>query len=288
MKKIYLFSLASSLLALTAFSQSQRLVLLEHFTGASCPPCAIYNPAVNSLLDSNSDKIIAIKYQLAPPGNDPMYEDNPAHSGSRAGYYNVSSIPNSVIDGNFFNNHPAEWGINDVNSRYNEPSPYDIEITYEVSLEAVNATISITASQDFNDNNLVLHTVVVEEDITFATAPGTNGETTFKNVMKEMLPNQNGTSLPSAWTEGQTEEFTFSWDHTNANIYDYTELSVVAYVQNNSTKEVHQAAKGNEPTYITQYDLALQALNMGSLPGTVNISNLPGPVCEGLDVIFRP
>lgn len=277
MKKIYFLSIAASLLFFTAFGQSQRLVLLEHFTGASCPPCATYNPAVNTLLEANSDKIIGLKYQLAPPGTDPMYSHNPAHSGSRAGYYTVSGIPNSVLDGNFFNDHPAGWGINEVNARYDVPSPFDIEISYDVSLTTVNATVSITASQDFTDNNLRLHTVVVEKDITFDTAPGTNGETTFKNVMKRMLPNQNGTTLPSTWTEGQTETYDLSWDHSN--VYDFNELAVIAFVQNNSTKEIHQSAINTVVSLTSEYNLAAQA---------VNVNNLPGPICEGLDVSFTP
>ncbi|MCA1750354.1 MAG: T9SS type A sorting domain-containing protein [Cryomorphaceae bacterium] len=277
MKKIYFLSITASLLFFAAFGQSQRLVLLEHFTGASCPPCATFNPAVNTLLEGNPDKIIGLKYQLAPPGTDPMYSHNPAHSGSRAGYYNVTGIPNSVLDGNFYNDHPANWGINQVNARYDVPSPYDIEISYEVSLTTVTATVSVTASQDFTDNNLRLHTVVVEQDISFATAPGTNGETTFKNVMKQMLPNQNGTTLPSTWTEGQTETFDLSWDH--ANVYDFNELAVIAFVQNNSTKEIHQAAINTDITLTSEYNLAAQA---------VSLTNLPGPTCEGLDISFTP
>ena len=45
------------------FSQSQRLVLAEEFTQASCQPCGIANPAFNALLQKNSSKIISIKYQ---------------------------------------------------------------------------------------------------------------------------------------------------------------------------------------------------------------------------------
>lgn len=277
MKKIYLLGMAAVLTSALAYGQSQRLVLLEHFTGASCPPCATFNPAVNTLLEANPDKIIGLKYQLAPPGTDPMYNHNPQHSGGRAGYYQVSGIPNSVIDGNFFNDHPGDWGIAEVNARYAVPSPFDIDITYEITPTEIIAEVTITASQDFSDDNLRLHTVIIEEDITFSSPPGSNGEDVFKNVMKRMLPNQNGTTLPTSWTSGQSESYTLSWEHEN--VYNYTELAVIAFVQNNSTREIHQTALENEATVSSPYSLAAQ---------TLELSGDPDPTCEGNEMSFTP
>lgn len=277
MKKIYLLGLAAILTSALAYGQSQRLVLLEHFTGASCPPCATFNPAVNTLLDANPDKIIGLKYQLAPPGFDPMYNHNPQHAGARAGYYQVTGIPNSVLDGNFYNDHPNGWGIAEVNARYAVPSPFEIEISYEISPTEITAEVTVTASEDFNDNDLRLHTVIIEEDITFSEPPGSNGEDVFKNVMKQMLPNQNGTTLPTEWTAGQSESYTLSWEHQN--IYTYTELAVIAFVQNNTTREIHQAALENEYTVASQYSLAAQ---------TIELSGQPTATCEGNEMTFTP
>jgi hypothetical protein len=54
-KHVYLLILFSGL-TLISFGQSQRLVLLEHFTQASCGPCATYNPQINTMLANNPDK----------------------------------------------------------------------------------------------------------------------------------------------------------------------------------------------------------------------------------------
>ena len=71
MKKI--FTLAFGLgIAAISFGQTQRMVLTEEFTNASCGPCAGQNPAYNELLQANSSKIVAIKYQVNFPGVDPM------------------------------------------------------------------------------------------------------------------------------------------------------------------------------------------------------------------------
>jgi len=91
-----LFSIA--LLALLtirqfSFAQAQRLVLVEEFTQASCPPCASQNPGFNDLIDANPDKIRSIKYQESWPGVDPMNAQNPTQVATRTSYYGVNAVP---------------------------------------------------------------------------------------------------------------------------------------------------------------------------------------------------
>ncbi|MBI9034293.1 MAG: hypothetical protein JEZ03_07470, partial [Bacteroidales bacterium] len=50
MKKLVLLFFAFSAVTL-GFSQSQRLVLVEEFTQASCGPCAGQNPAFTALMN---------------------------------------------------------------------------------------------------------------------------------------------------------------------------------------------------------------------------------------------
>lgn len=267
MKKIFSFTAVAVMLSAFAFGQSQRLVLLEHFTGASCPPCATFNPGVNNILTANPDKIVAIKYQLAPPGFDPMYEHNPQQSGARFSYYNGSGIPNSAIDGNHYNGHPSNWNTATVNNRYAVPSPFDIDIEYTVTPYQIMATVVVTASMDFEATGLRLHTVVVEKEINFDTSPGSNGETVFKNVMKRMLPSNNGTVLTGTWEAGQSDTISLSWDH--ANVYNYDQLAIVAFVQSNGSKEIHQTAYNDSITYSSDFSYAGIAKDVFNLPGNV-------------------
>lgn len=92
----------------------QRLVLLEHFTQASCAPCAVQNPALKVILDANPDKIVAIKYQTSWPGVDPMNAANPTDVAARVQYYTVTGVPNSVMDGNFYKGAPS--GVTNLES----------------------------------------------------------------------------------------------------------------------------------------------------------------------------
>jgi hypothetical protein len=171
MKKIAL-SILLITLTLTGFSQSQRLVLLEHFTQASCGPCATVNPGLHTLLTANPDKITSIMVHTSWPGYDPMYNHNTADAGARTSYYSVNSVPHSVLDGNFYNGHPSGWNINTVNTRYAVPSPFNLSINQNLSpgndtlfvTMLVEATAGVTGP-------ITAFMTVIEKHIHFNTAP---------------------------------------------------------------------------------------------------------------------
>jgi len=120
MKKILLSAIL--LFAVTAiYSQSQRLVILEEFTQASCGPCASVNPTIEALLNSNPTKITSVWYHTNWPGYDPMNLHNPNEVAARVGYYGVTYVPWSVLDGNYYSGSATGWNINTVNARYAVP-----------------------------------------------------------------------------------------------------------------------------------------------------------------------
>lgn len=94
MKKIALFTLLITL-ALGGFSQSQRMVLLEEFTQASCGPCVLPNQTMHTLLEANPDKITSIFYHTSWPGTDPMNAHNPTDVSAKVSYYGFNSVPHS-------------------------------------------------------------------------------------------------------------------------------------------------------------------------------------------------
>ena len=98
MKKITLF-LAITLAGSSAFAQSERLVLFEEFTQASCPPCASTNPSLNAMLNAHPNEVVSIKYQTDWPGSDVMNVHNPAQVDTRVAYYSVTGVPGGELDG---------------------------------------------------------------------------------------------------------------------------------------------------------------------------------------------
>lgn len=62
MKKQITFLFLLLAMSIFSYSQTERLVLIEEATNASCGPCAGQNPGFDALLNQNRDKLTAIKY----------------------------------------------------------------------------------------------------------------------------------------------------------------------------------------------------------------------------------
>ena len=150
MKKTLLLSLFVAL-TIVATAQTQRTVLLEHFTQASCGPCATNNPLVKAYLDATSTPVVPIKYQTSWPGFDPMNLHNPTDVQTRVTYYGVTGVPDIVIDGNVAQGNPGTLFAGGQNSTTDTRATVasDFEITAFHSsggnLSSIDANVVITA-----------------------------------------------------------------------------------------------------------------------------------------------
>ncbi|MBL7916365.1 MAG: choice-of-anchor J domain-containing protein [Bacteroidia bacterium] len=282
MKKIYsLTALALSLLAGSANAQSQRYVLVEEFTQASCGPCAAQNPAFNTIMNANESKAIGLKYQVWWPGYDPMYNHNKSEVNTRVAYYGVTGVPNVRGDGNALTGAPSAVSQAWIDNRYtNVASPYTITATHSFDANytqmTVNAAINCTQAVT---GNLVAHIAVIEREINFTTPPGTNGELDFYGVMKKMVPSDQGTPVTAVNTnDNQNLSFTIDipWY-----VYDLNQLAAIVFIQDNSNKAVHQTAYSAPLTpVLPPVDMAITTVTgvpslicSGSFSPTVNIKN---------------
>jgi hypothetical protein len=243
MKKFFTLALFFGLVAF-AFSQgSPRMVLWEQFTNTSCGPCAGFNPTAEAYWEANQDQVVAIAYHVWWPGaNDPFYQDNTAEQQARTNSYGCNSVPWTTIDGNKYNTNPNMGSIqNAINNQLAIPAPFSIDLNHSMSGDnsTVTVTMDITCTDDISAN-MVAHIVVIETVVDFSSPPGSNGETHFTRIFKKFLPNQNGTALPSSMSVDETFQVVESWEL--ANFYDFTNLAVVAFVQNPGSKEVYQAS----------------------------------------------
>ena len=241
MKKLYTMAMAMAVATLS-LGQSQRLCLLEEYTQASCPPCATLNPALNAILASNTSKVVSIKYQTNWPGVDPMNSQTQTWVGPRVTYYGITGVPNICFDGNVLQKaSPTTLTQSVIDSRYATTSPFDLEVAhqYNSTFDSIAITIEITATQAAS-GTLVLQTALVEEEVLFCTPPGSNGEKDFYGVMRQMLPSATGTALANSWTAGTSQTVTFNVA-VPSYVYDKKQLAVVAFIQNNTNKEVLQS-----------------------------------------------
>lgn len=288
MKKVYsiLFIALLAWSVQDTIAQSQRMVLIEKGSNASCAPCAAQNPGFHSMLNTVDDKYVGISYQWYFPGYDPMNEHNPTEANARfATYYGNNGVPTAMIDGvvpdgtypgfngSAYDGAPAGYSAQMINNRYEETSPFDIDITYSVTPSTISAEVTVTCTEAITANNLRLRIAVIEEVIDFSSPPGSNGESTFYNVMKKFMPSTAGLSLQNAWMPGDSQTFSQSWAHQN--IYDFNEVAIVAFVQNDTGKEVLQAARANEAVFESNLSNAATLLNM----------NVPAEICSGTNTL---
>lgn len=274
MKKVLLLFTAI-ILTISVQAQSQRMVLLEHFTQASCGPCATNNPAVQNTLNTTSHSVISINHQVSWPGYDPMNEHNPDDVDDRRTYYGVSGVPNSVLDGNGPGSSTTIFNNNTLGSRAAVTSSFDIVVSHSLGSDgsSIDVSAEATASAQVSTSNVVMHTVIVEKVILFNEAPGSNGEVEFHNVMKKMLPNSTGMAAPAAMNVGDKITYNGSWAYDN--VYDLTQLAVVVFVQNNSTKEVLQAGYSEFITTPGTEEVFVNSSSVSDLPCGTSIDIAP-------------
>ncbi len=286
MKKLFFLSVFV-LVFITMYGQTQRMVLVEEYTNASCAPCAAANPAFNVLLDANPTKVIPIKFQWYYPGYDPMNAQNPTEPNARMGYYAQNGVPTGVVDGNYYIGHVSNITQAQIDAEYAIASPFTMTATHTISpnLDTVHITVTITASQAFTANGaLKCQIALTENEIHFATAPGGNGEKDFFEVMRKMYPDVNGTAMAGNWTVGQTQTIQIDAplpSYTNkavvSYLYDINQVAIVAFIQDNGNKNIKQAIKS--VPLIQNADLNLDA-GLSQITGIamVNCANSISPI----------
>ncbi|NUO00283.1 MAG: T9SS type A sorting domain-containing protein, partial [Saprospiraceae bacterium] len=244
------------------WGQAQRTVLIEHFTNASCGPCAAQNPDFHALLSDNTTNIVALKYQAPFPGYDPMNEANPIQDDTRSDYYGLSGVPTAWIDGvlpgDSYGGGIGDWdvaggGYEGDPYGYNQAvltyaaglaTPISIELTHTLNATldeiTINAVVTNQGATDFTLTNGRFHVALIEKTVHYLAAPGSNGETDFHNVMRRMYPDATGSALNTI-AAGASVTFTFT-EALPDYIADKREVGVIAFYQDNTTKSVYQAA----------------------------------------------
>lgn len=223
---------------------SNKTVLLEDFANVSCVPCVTSNRIIEQLTNNtfSRKKLVAIKYATNFPSPvDPFYLANGPDCNSRMGYYNILFAPTTIVDGTL---RPISTDSNDVKNKiYSELAKIpqfiiDVSANTNGSNYIINISIDVKDVSNIDFSKLVLHTVVTETNIEFATPPGSNGETKFYDVMRKMLPDNQGESLASI---NQAGIFNFQRQLTLNSSWIQSNINTVVFIQNKDTKEIFQA-----------------------------------------------
>ena len=219
-----------------------KIPIFEEFTSSTCPPCATFNTSFVPWAETNHDDITLLKYQMDWPGNgDPYYT---AEGGVRKSFYGVSWVPWLVADGSTID---TDMGL--VQNAYNNAQSQTgmVKICSGFYLSGTNMTINSHFLPLTDISNVRIQVGVFEKVTTENT--GTNGETEFHHVMMKMVPNASGTI--AGFSEGVPYTLNQSVNLAGTNIEEFSDLGVVIFLQDNSTKQIYQSAYAEQNAVLT-------------------------------------
>ncbi|MEI6899457.1 MAG: T9SS type A sorting domain-containing protein [Bacteroidota bacterium] len=247
MKRI-LFIVVIALLACGAHeakAQAKKYVIFEHFTQASCGPCAQQNPAMAATLAANEGRYHQFSYHTSWPGVDPMNAYNPTQVADRVTYYGVTGVPDVVGCGNKYRGSPTGCTQTLIDNLASDASPIRLIVR-----ETSNGTVRTVKVKVFTVDTMPagpfkIRVGVLERNVHYNTPPGSNGEKDFPDVFRKMLPSTAGDAfVPAAIGDSVTMTYTYNLDLA---VWDTTKIYTCAFIQKDATKEIINSGSTIDP-----------------------------------------
>lgn len=210
----------------------ERIVLVEHFSNLNEASAIDAGNNVYGVINNKIKDVVAIEYHTSFPGIDVLNRDNIADPSARVQFYGVGAVPKTYIDGQ------ETAGLSELQVSKN--SLYDPSCNIDLSTETVNGLMSIAATitaADTIPDDITLKIAIIERVVTVET-----GEVNydFQWVLKKMAPNAAGKTFFRDWLPGDSEIYTTTWNGI-PQAYDTSQIGVVAFLQNNNTREILNA-----------------------------------------------
>ena len=224
-----------------------RVTVIEQFTSSTCPPCASLNNSFGPILagqntNTAGSNVAAIKYHLnyPSPGNDPSFNGD---ADARSDYYGVPGIPDLYIDGKPMTANSATY----IQQQAARDAFVGLSVAYSTIGNQINVSANVTPYATFPGTHK-LHIAIVENSYNYAAS--TTTQDVFNYVQRKMLANAQGNNLTvltgdQTQTINQTHSMVFgnpAQGNSNAWGNEMEDLTIVAFVQNNTTKDILQAA----------------------------------------------
>ena len=241
-----------------------RVPLYEIFTSSTCVPCKPGNDNFHSIADtSDPNSYNVLKFQQDFPGTGDPYATN--ETVARRNYYAISSIPRMELDGGWDQNATAFTGALHNAYRQNK-SVVNLKGTYKLDVEnkTIYTDVSVTPLMNLPKNSIRLYSAIVEKRTEKNIK--TNGETEFLQVVKKLIPNENGrtldlvsdNALEANVTSRIQDTFEFKGEYrlpsngavsnriklaSEYTVEDFDNLYVVTWIENKDFKMVLQSNK---------------------------------------------
>lgn len=246
-------------------NEKERVVLAELFTGSECRPCQAADVAFDYLIERyNASTLAILEYHLHIPLPDPLSNDDAER---RSEFYGVNSTPTAVFNGRTVITSGGTRAMaknkfylySDIVER-EAIKPTDVSIQLTARMVKGTVTIQGMARTSLKGEKLRLRIVLVEDEVHYK---GANGIEHHKFVVRKMIPGPDGIAFPKngiikfnkkVQLSTLVKELEKYYQETNnrfeqlgsglkekKHLIDSGKIGVVAFVQDDGTREVFQA-----------------------------------------------
>ena len=252
--------------------KSDRVVLVELFTGAQCPPCVTADVAFDALHQSyKSGDVVFLEYHLNVPRPDPLTNKD---TEEREKYYGkaIEGTPTMFVNGKV-GPPPGGRGEDDAQGKYDEysaliqpllekPAKAQIKATTKVADGKTHVKVDVSDLAETGED-VRLRLAIVEEQVAYKggnrvalhhqVVRGFVGDGANGMALKEKTGRQVTAIDLEAVRKSLKEYMKSSVDATGPYFgkepsVDLKNLRLVAFVQNDDTGEILQAVQVDLPT----------------------------------------
>lgn len=242
--------------------KGERVVLVELFTGANCPPCAAADTAFDALLRTYTPRdVVMVQYHLHIPAPDPLANGD----GERRGrYYRVLGTPSWFVNGRpgphvAGDRDEAREGYKSLLDALGQELETEVPARLKVTAGRRGERIDVTAEADgLKASGAVrLRLLLVEDVVRYL---GVNGQRLHRHVVRALPGGVEGLRVSGASARHEVavnladvrkslaEELAGhrafreqEWS------FELKQLKVVALLQDDESKDVLQAAQADVP-----------------------------------------
>lgn len=277
MKRISTQLLFIALLLSSAWLSAQTLVstmpenkkvILEEFTGTSCPPCTAGHQVIETLLTTYPDQLFVVGYQpfnssLTTPRSpsdpdmrrsfpDAFYSTNFTMGSGR---FMPSAFMNRKLWGGDRLLGRGDWP-NNVSTILAEASPVNVGLlaTYDTLTQLLTVQVEVYYTDSMaGANTIYVH--LLEDGIVAGQAGSTDPNYVHKHVFRESLTtDQWGDLIPLGPWPGQFHQMTLTFDNS-AGAYNMKNCSVMAFVRDPGTEEIYSGTSAHVTDPVNNTDI---------------------------------
>lgn len=247
-------------------AKTGKVVLAELFTGSECGPCFGADKAYDALLDRfDASTLAVVEYHEHIPRPDPMTN---ADTEERGEYYQINGTPTSLIDGQARNSGggaaPAapilfERYRLEIEKQLAAKPGYEVAIKTERRGDALSVEVTLKAVTEFDASKHRLRIALVEDPVHYT---GYNQVHLHRYVVRKMLGGAGGRAVSLGGGKFEVSDsvdlkalqeslkhYADEFEKKESSKFperkheiNRENLSVVAFVQDDASKNVLQAA----------------------------------------------